>query len=122
MDGDPLKKRAKAKKDDETLKKPKLAFSKGAAKAVLGLKSDPDVAWLDRAVEDLCRSRCLPLQLKSNEFMTLLGNLFEGQEAIKILEQLRADYERSHPFAAVKPKETDFAFLKVEDDGDTSEH
>jgi hypothetical protein len=54
--------------------------------------------------------------------MTILGNLFEAQEGLKILEQLRTDYGRAHPFAP-KPKEADFGFFKVEDDdGDTSEH
>ena len=104
------------------MKKPKAVFSKGTARAVLGVKGDPDVDWLERAVEDLCRSRSLPLQLKSNDFMRLLGQLFEAQDAIKILDQLREDYMRTHPFST-KLKETDFDFLKqVDDDGDTSEH
>lgn len=121
MDGNPIKKRKE--KVEDPMKKPKPAFSKGTARAVLGVKGDPDIAWLEMAVEDLCRSRSLPLQLKSNDFMRLLGTLFEAQDGLKILEQLRTDYARTHPFSP-RPKEADFDFLKeVEsDDGDTSEH
>lgn len=94
------------------MKKPKAVFSKGVARTILAINAshEPDIPWLETAVEDLCRSRSLPLQLLSNDFMRLLGNLFEAQEAINILTALRNDYFKSHPFTA-PVKESDFGFL-----------
>jgi len=106
----PLK--PKKVKEVDHMKKPKPVFSRGVARTILNISTsqEPDVYWLQTAVEDLCRSRSLPLQLLSNDFMRLLGNLFEAQEALTILTTLRTDYRRSHPFTAATT-ESDYGFL-----------
>ena len=99
----------------ETFKKPRAAFSKGSARAILLCKGDPDIDWLEREVENLCRSRCLPLTLKSNEFMKLLGILFETRHALEILSDLRTRYAAAHPFMVKADAEVEAVLAGVGD-------
>ena len=109
MDGNPIKARRPKKSDDEHLKKPKKVFSAGAAKAIAGISTAPDIPWIERWIEDLCRTNSYPLQLLHNDFTSRLGGLLEAQVALKILDQLRADYKAAHPF--LEPVKEDFSFL-----------
>jgi hypothetical protein len=109
MDGNPIKARKPKKSDDEGLKKPKKVFSAGAAKAILDISTAPDIPWLERWVEQLCRENSWPMQLLHNDFTSRLGGLLEAQVAMKVLERLRADYKAAHPF--LEPPKDDFSFL-----------
>ena len=95
-DEGPLKKKKVAE-----VKKPRNPFSKGVARTILKCKGAPDVAWLQREVEQMCREHCLPMSLVGNDFMTHLGTLFEATAAQRILENLRLRYKTSHPFSEV---------------------
>lgn len=105
MDSNPLKtKKAVA---DEKPKKPRAAFSKGAARTILACKGPPDVPWLTREVEQLCRENCWPMTLLSNDFMTHLGTLFEAHVALDILQTLRQKYKATHPFSETADAEVE---------------
>jgi hypothetical protein len=110
MNGNPLKKAKK--KDDEVEKwtKVKPKISTGAAKAIADIKTVPDVEWLERYIEELCRTNCWPLQLVSSDFIARMGGLLDPQTSLNTLERLRADYAAAHPFS--KPPMDDYSFLE----------
>jgi hypothetical protein len=110
MDGNPLrKKKVKSDEDVEKWKKVKPRISAGAAKAMVGIKAAPDVSWIERWIEDLCRTNSWPLQLVCSDFVGKLGSLLAPPMALSTLEKLRADYHQAHPFAS--PKD-DYGFLE----------
>lgn len=109
MDGNPIKKR-KEVPEEETIKKPRPKLSPGAAKAIVGIRTAPDIPWIERAIEQLCRENSWPLQLLCSEFTSRLGGLLEPQAALNTLERLRADYRAAHPF--MDPPKDDYSFLE----------
>lgn len=112
MDGGPLSKKIKKKDEIEKWVKVKPKISTGAAKAIAIIKTAPDVPFLERWIEDLCRTNCWPLQLVSSDFIAQLGALVPPDVALATLERLRAEYKAAHPFAY--PVE-DFSFLEKND-------
>lgn len=110
MNGTPLKEPRVKKTDDEHLKKPKAKISPGAAKAIVDIRTAPDVPWIERWIEDLCRTYSYPLQLIGSDFTSRLGGLLEPQAALRIIEQLRSDYKQTHPFS--QPVPDDYGFLE----------
>lgn len=109
MDGNPITRRRKAP-EEEVIKKPRPKLSPGAAKAIVGITAAPDIPWIERAIEQLCRENSWPLQLLCNEFTSRLGGLLEPQAALNTLERLRADYRTAHPF--MDPPKDDYSFLE----------
>lgn len=111
MDGSPLKAPRAKKSETEHLKRPKPKISPGAAKAIADIKTAADIPWIERWIEDLCRTRSYPLQLICSDFISRLGGLLEAQESVRILEKLRSDYKQAHPFA--QPPQDDYSFLET---------
>ena len=110
MEGNPLrKKKTNTEEDVEKWVKEKPHISVGAAKAIVGIKGSPDVSWIERWIEDLCRTNSWPLQLVCSDFIGRLGALLTPQMTLSTLEKIRADYQQAHPFAS--PKD-DFGFLE----------
>jgi hypothetical protein len=109
MNGNPLKEPRAKKSDDGHLKKPKPKITAGAAKAIADIKTAPDIPWIERWIEDLCRTYSYPLQLICSDFIGRLGGLLEAQESIRILEKLRMEYKAHHPFS--QPVPDDYSFL-----------
>lgn len=58
---------------------------------------EPECRWLERRIEQLAREKCLPLQLISSDFVSLLSTLLPLSEREQILQQLRDDFLREHP-------------------------
>jgi hypothetical protein len=110
MDGNPIKKRkGKEEGDVEKWKKIKPKISVGAAKAIADVKTAPDVGWLERYIEDLCRTNSWPLQLLGSDFIGRLGAMLSPQHSLSTLERLRSDYRTAHPFS--QPPTEDYGFL-----------
>jgi hypothetical protein len=103
-----------AKEELEKFKKPRPVFTKGSARAIVLCKGPPDLEWLQRDIEQLCRENCWPMSLIANDFLTKLGNLFEAKVALAILEGIRARYAASHPFQAVKDTDLETAAKELE--------
>lgn len=87
-----------------------MKLSKATARSIVGNARNPDIPWIERWLEQWCRSNSYPLQMIGNDFMTQLGNLLETQQAIVMLQFIRIEYEKCHPFETFK--ESDFDFLK----------
>jgi hypothetical protein len=106
MNASPLKP-PKAKKEDDVLekfKKPKAVISKSTVKKIAEVKSVDKLGceWADRWVTQLIRERCLPPQLLSEDFESVLGKFMIIKDALEILEQFRNDYRRAFPLALVE--------------------
>ena len=100
--------------EPEKFKKPKTVFTKGVARSILLCKGAPDIGWLEREIEQLCRENCWPLnQLLHNDFMTRLGTLLETRHALIILESLRRRYAAAHPFTEKIDDDLDFVASKL---------
>jgi hypothetical protein len=110
MNGTPLKEPRRKKSPTDHLKKPKPKISAGAAKALLGIRSTPDVPWIERHLEDLCRTNSWPLQIICSDAISKLGELLGTQAALAILEKLRTEYKTTHPHILSKE---DFTFLNT---------
>lgn len=111
---DPLKRRIKREtvgSAEKPFKKPKWPISKGAAKSILDITTDPDVPWLCAWIENLCRNNCWPLSLLSSDFIGLMGRLLDPKDALDVLTRVRREYATAHPFEF--PKD-DYSFLLEE--------
>ncbi len=92
----------KPKKEDELKKFPKekLKISVATTKKVLKpLKVEVGLAeatWLNYYVENVVRSRCLPLSLLSNDFQAEVQRTF-GEDAKGFLETILRDFQASCP-------------------------
>lgn len=98
---EPKRKADKEEKEDEIkkFKKPKAVISRSCIKHITGVKSVDKLGceWADRWVEQLIRERCLPPQILSADFESVLGKFLVIKDALEILEQFRNDYRRAFP-------------------------
>lgn len=78
-------------------------ISVGKAKQILNRRDEPDVKWLINYIENICRSNSYPLQMVSNDFLIFVGMLFDSKRAIQIVDKLRDEYNKVHPFVIEKP-------------------
>ena len=83
-------------------------ISVGKAKQILNRRDEPDVKWLINYIENFCRSNSYPLQMVSNDFLIFVGMLFDSKKAIQIVDTLRDEYNKIHPFVVEKP---DMSFM-----------
>ena len=83
--------------------KPKARISKGAAKAILGVKSADVLTalWVENYIDNLVRGTGLPPQLVSNDFLALLSKFCDESKASEILKGIRSAF-----LARTEPEET----------------
>ena len=111
----PLKPK-KTKKEDDKLplfKPEKLKISVGEAKRLLNSTkpiSKFQTAWIQRWLEQLVRERCLPPQIAGADALGQLNLYLSPADCLKVLEQLRADFQQTVEQSSVKTDD-DFAFL-----------
>jgi hypothetical protein len=113
----PLKK-PKAKTAEKTeaeilkpFKKLKPKVSTGATRAILDTHDDVGTEvgrWTERWIEQLVRERCLPPQLISSDFLSLLGKFLVPEDALTILTRIRTDYRREFPLSKSNAPVADF--------------
>jgi hypothetical protein len=94
-------------------KKAKPLISKGQLKRITGVKNVDAMGcyWFDRWVDQLCRERSYPPQLKSDDFYSLLGTYFDGTVILEILEKARVDYRRAFPLCEPEAEEDNLSWL-----------
>jgi len=104
----PLKKpkaKSEQKIKEEILKpfkKVKPKVSTGSVRTILDTHDDVGVEvarWVERWIEQLVRERCLPPQLVSSDFLSLLGKFLIPEDALTILTRIRTDYRRDFPLS-----------------------
>ena len=101
--GSPFSKDHKKPKKEEELEKfkpEKLKISIATAKKILKpLKVEVGLAetkWINQYVENVVRSRCLPLSLLSNDFPAEVQRTF-GEDAKGFLETMLRDFQLNSP-------------------------
>ena len=104
------------KEDKEQIalfKKAKPLISKGQLKRITGVKNVDAMGcyWFDRWVDQLCRERSQPPQLKRDDFYSLLGTYFEGKVILEILEKARVEYRRAFPLCEPEAEEDNLSWL-----------
>jgi hypothetical protein len=101
------KERPKAAKQPDPFKKAKPKFSKGSAKALLGIKGAIPITaaqWLERWMTQLVQERSLPPQIAGADAYGALLQLLSPQDAEETLGRLRRDFRQAFPLLAPTPK------------------
>jgi hypothetical protein len=111
----PLKqpKPEKAAKEPDQFKKLKPTIGRSTVRRLAEVKTVDRLGceWADRWVDQLIRERCLPPQLLSDDFESMLGKYLEVKDAIAIAERFRAEYRAAFPLAGVEPAADTLSWL-----------
>ena len=118
--GNPLKKKQpKAEKPPKEVKEKvlpkfkqeKLTLTKSEARKILNHSPTlQQTAWTQRWLEQVIRERTLPPQLAGADAYGQMLLFLNPEDALALLEQIRADFAKTLPLEAKKPDE--FAFLR----------
>jgi hypothetical protein len=118
--GNPLKKKQpKAEKPLEVKEKElpkfkaeKLTLTKSEARKFLNQSpSLEQTAWTQRWLEQVIRERTLPPQLAGADAYGQMLRFLNPEDALKLLEQIRADFAKTLPLDCAQKKD-DFDFLR----------
>jgi len=117
--GNPLrKKQPKAEKAPKEVKEKvlpkfkaeKLTLTKSEARKILNHSPTlQQTAWTQRWLEQVIRERTLPPQLAGADAYGQMMLFLNPEDALKLLEQIRADFARTLPLEA---KKDEFEFLR----------
>ena len=92
--GSPLK----PKKEPKAKPKPKPTLTRAMVKVIVGREvGETGRQWVESWIEIFLRERSLPLSLVGPTFLSGLEALYPLDEAVKIVERLRAEYETKGP-------------------------
>ena len=114
--GNPLKKKQpkaekppKEPKELPKFKQEKLTLTKSEARKFLNQSpSLEQTAWTQRWLEQVIRERTLPPQLAGADAYGQMLRFFSPEDALKLLEQIRADFAKTLPLEEKKKEEFDF--------------
>lgn len=93
-------------------KAPKPRISRGAAKAILGIPTDPHTLFrLTDSIDNLVRTEGLPPQLVSNDFVCLLKQFCGDARAETLLNRLRTEFGTAAPVLPIADDDASFGYL-----------
>lgn len=108
--------KVKAEKEvAEKWKKSKAVVSKATIKRAVGVKSVDRLGceWADRWITQLIREKCLPPQLLSDDFESVLGKFMIIKDALEILDKFRNDYRAAFPLSVVDDSPDSLDWLRA---------